>query len=60
MAAFADQVAARLSVLCFEAHGMRFTFVTTGRFRLDHAFGFVLAASSQTQLSVVNRLEHIN
>ena len=35
---------------------MRFTFVTTGQFRLDRAFGFSLAASSQTQLSVVNSL----
>ena len=35
---------------------MRFTVVTTGRFRLDRAFGFGLAASSQTQLSVVNSL----
>jgi len=35
---------------------MRFTVVTTGRFRLDRAFGFGLAASSLTQLSVVNSL----
>ena len=35
---------------------MRFTVVTTGRFRLSRAFGFGLAASSQTQLSVVNSL----
>jgi len=33
---------------------MRFTVVTTGRFSLDRAFGFRLAASSQIQLSVVN------
>ena len=44
MAAFAVQAAARLSVICFEAHSMRFTVVTTGRFRLGRAFGFGLAA----------------
>jgi hypothetical protein len=33
---------------------MRFTVVATGQFSLDRAFGFGLAASSLTQLSVVN------
>ena len=54
MAAFAVQVAARLSVICFEAHSMRFTVIATGQFSLRRAFGFGLAASSLTQLSVVN------
>ena len=54
MAAFAVRVAARLSVISFEAHWMRFTFVATGQFSLSPAFGFGLTASSQTQLSVVN------
>lgn len=35
---------------------MRFTVITTGRFSRRRAFGFGLAASSQTQLSVVNSL----
>jgi hypothetical protein len=34
---------------------MRFTVVATGPFSLDRAFGFGLAASSLTPLSVVNR-----
>src|SRR5208282_5231975 len=55
MAAFAVQVAARLSVLCFEAHSMRFTVVATGQFRPGRAFGFGLAASSLTRLSVVKQ-----
>ena len=33
---------------------MRFTVVATGQFSLDRAFGFGLAASSLTKLSVVN------
>ena len=53
MAAFAVQVAARLSVIRFEAHSMTFTGVATGQFSLNRAFGFGLAASSLTQLSVV-------
>ena len=35
---------------------MRFTVVATGQFSLRRAFGFGLAASSLTQLSVVNSL----
>jgi hypothetical protein len=55
MAAFAPPAGARLSVHLVEAHSMRFPVVPTGQFRLRRAFGFGLAASSQTQLSVVNR-----
>src|SRR5258705_13328933 len=54
MAAFALTAGARLSVHIIEAHQMRFTVVATGQFRLGRAFGFGLAASSLTQLSVVN------
>src|SRR6266545_2968512 len=54
MAAFALTAGARLSVRIIEAHQMRFTVLATGQFRLSRAFGFSLAASSLTQLSVVN------
>ena len=38
MAAFAVQVAARLSVICFEARQMRFTVVATGQFSSESCF----------------------
>jgi len=48
----------RLSYLFYlfylKAHSMRLTVVATGSFRLCRAFGFRLAASSLSQLSVVN------
>ena len=56
MAAFAHSAGARLSVRIIGAHWMRFTVVATGQFSLRRAFGFGLAASSLTQLSVVNSL----
>ena len=54
LAAFAVPVAARLPDTCFEVHQMRFTVVTTGQCRRRRAFGFGLAASSLTPLSVVH------
>ena len=54
MAAFAVRVAARLQVICFEAHWMRFTVVATGRFSQRRAFGFGLTAASLAQRSLVN------